>query len=115
MTSPVDRISGPRTVSTPGNLTKGKTDSLTAMWGNSRPSHPSQGSSVSPSAARVAILASGSPIVFETKGTGREARGVHLQHVDGVVPDGELHVDESDHAEGPGERLCLGAQGLDLI
>ena len=30
MTSPVERISGPRTTSTPGNLPKGKTDSLTA-------------------------------------------------------------------------------------
>jgi hypothetical protein len=30
MTSPVERISGPSTTSTPGNLLKGKTDSLTA-------------------------------------------------------------------------------------
>ena len=31
MTSPVDFISGPRMVSTPGNLTKGKTDSFTEI------------------------------------------------------------------------------------
>ena len=31
MTSPVDFISGPSIVSTPKNLLKGKTDSLTAM------------------------------------------------------------------------------------
>ena len=30
MTSPVERISGPSTTSTPGNLLKGKTDSLIA-------------------------------------------------------------------------------------
>ena len=39
MTSPVDFISGPRTASTPGNLTNGKTDSLTAMWVSSRASY----------------------------------------------------------------------------
>ena len=33
MTSPVDFISGPRMVSTPGNLTKGKTASLTEKYG----------------------------------------------------------------------------------
>ena len=32
ITSPVDFISGPRMVSTPGNLLKGKTDSLQEMW-----------------------------------------------------------------------------------
>ena len=31
MTSPVDFISGPRTTSTPGNFTNGKTASFTAM------------------------------------------------------------------------------------
>ncbi len=32
MTSPVERISGPRMVSTPAKRAKGKTASLTAMW-----------------------------------------------------------------------------------
>ena len=32
MTSPVERISGPRIVSTPGNFTNGNTTSLTDTW-----------------------------------------------------------------------------------
>ena len=32
ITSPVDFISGPSTMSTPANLTKGKTASLTETW-----------------------------------------------------------------------------------
>ncbi len=75
MTSPVDFISGPRTASTPGNFTNGKTDSFTAMWASSRVSIPAQGSSDRPSSARVASFASGVPIAFETNGTVREARG----------------------------------------
>ena len=49
----------------------------------------------------------------ERHGAGR-AR-VHLQHVDRVVADGELHVDEPDHAEGLGERARLSTQSLDLV
>ena len=36
MTSPVDFISGPRTVSTPGNRPKGRTAALTAAYGRCR-------------------------------------------------------------------------------
>ena len=75
MTSPVDFISGPRTTSTPGNFANGKTASLTATY-------PTGGASVKPrdrrewpSMALVASFASGRPIVFDTNGTVREARG----------------------------------------
>jgi len=34
------------------------------------------------------------PVVFETNGTVREARGVHLPHVHHAVLDGVLHVEE---------------------
>jgi hypothetical protein len=36
MTSPVDRISGPRTVSTPGNRPNGRTAAFTATWRSRR-------------------------------------------------------------------------------
>ncbi len=75
MTSPVDFISGPSTVSTCGNLMKGKTDSFTATCLCSIASMPVMASMLSPSMARVATLASGTPIALETNGTVREARG----------------------------------------
>ncbi len=75
MTSPVDRISGPSTVSTPGNLANGNTDSLTPTW-------PSLGffklksASFSPAISRAAIFATGMPITLATNGTVRDARGL---------------------------------------
>ena len=75
ITSPVDFISGPSTMSTPGNLTNGNTDSLTAMCASSRSSTHACGAIGWPSIAAVATLASGRPMAFETKGTVREARG----------------------------------------
>ena len=75
MTSPVDFISGPRTTSTPGNLTNGKTDSFTAMCASSRASSPACGAKDRPSITAVAIFASGWPIALETNGTVRDARG----------------------------------------
>ena len=75
ITSPVDRISGPRITSTPGNFTNGKTASLTATCGRSASSRTPSSGIRAPSISRVASLASGSPIAFETNGTVREARG----------------------------------------
>ena len=76
MTSPVDFISGPSTRVHAGNLMKGKTDSLTAMWRGSRSSTRASAATLSPSMARVATLASGTPMALDTKGTVREARGL---------------------------------------
>ena len=74
ITSPVDFISGPSTVSAPAKRANGSTASLTETWplcieGSSIPE------SGSPSISRQAIFASGAPIAFETNGTVREARG----------------------------------------
>ena len=75
ITSPVERISGPRIRSTPWSLLKGKTASFTATYGGT-------GSSARPSSARLfpttipaARLARGTPVALETNGTVREARG----------------------------------------
>ena len=76
ITSPVDRISGPRITSTPGNFTKGKTASLTETWGRSDTSRTPSSAMRAPSITRVASLASGSPIAFDTNGTVRDARGL---------------------------------------
>ncbi len=91
MTSPVERISGPRTVSTPRpwmsrKRDHGMTASLTeigASIGRVPPSPvfgsmPSARSSamVVPREMRAAAFASGTAVAFEVKGTVREARGL---------------------------------------
>ena len=76
MTSPVERISGPRMMSTPGNFANGKTDSFTATClGTMSLSTPSS-ARVLPAMTFAATCASGSPMDLLTKGTVREARGL---------------------------------------
>ncbi len=75
MTSPVDFISGPSNVSTPGNFENGKTASLTEMcFGMTSSVKPSDANDC-PTITRAAILASGWPMALLTKGMVREARG----------------------------------------
>ena len=76
MTSPVDFISGPRSVSTPGKRLKGKTDSLTDTWAGTT-------SRVNPWDSRAPAqhdlggqLGQGTPVALVTKGMVREARGL---------------------------------------
>ena len=76
ITSPVERISGPSSVSTPGNLAKGKTASLTEKYGGTTSTRAPCSFRVRPTMQRAAIFASGSPVAFDTKGTVREARGL---------------------------------------
>ena len=69
ITSPVDRISGPSSVSAPGNLLNGSTTSLTATCAGIGSSvNPSSGS-VLPLMTREAYLAIGWPTALATKGT----------------------------------------------
>ena len=89
MTSPVERISGPSTVSTTSpaavrNRLKGSTAALTAMEppsGIVRASRPGRSpwsrreAIVRPTWMRAAALASCTPVAFDAKGTVREARG----------------------------------------
>ena len=74
ITSPVDFISGPRIVSTPGKRANGKTASLTEKYPGVISRAPSS-RSVRPAMQRAAIIASGWPVAFDTYGTVREARG----------------------------------------
>ena len=74
ITSPVERISGPSSTSTPGKRAKGNTASFTATWASALGLRPKE-RSASPAITREAILAMGSPITLATKGTVREARG----------------------------------------
>ena len=91
ITSPVERISGPRTVSTPcprasRNRPNGSTASFTAIGASSGrvPPSPVAGSmpsarspaTVAPSMIRAAALASGVAVALETNGTVRDARGL---------------------------------------
>ncbi len=75
MTSPVDRISGPSTVSTPGKRANGNTASLTPTCRRAG-GLSSKLASGSPAITRAAILATGMPITLATNGTVREARGL---------------------------------------
>jgi hypothetical protein len=75
MTSPVDFISGPRTVSTPGNLMNGNTASLTLTCTGMRSAVKPISSSERPIMHWTATFASGTPMAFETNGTVRLARG----------------------------------------
>ena len=114
MTSPVDFISGPRIVSTPGNRTNGNTGVLTKTPATSR-------SAVSPSCARVV------PIITPRRDLGERhagrlrqvrhrARGarVHLEHVDGVVLDRELRVHQADDLQRPGDAPRVVADQRDV-
>ena len=86
MTSPVDFISGPRRISTPGKRANGNTASLTATWPLSVAAFDEDAGvkdggrpkdfSVSPAITRAAILATGTPVALATKGTVRLARGL---------------------------------------
>mmetsp|Transcript_23416 Transcript_23416/g.41619 ORF Transcript_23416/g.41619 Transcript_23416/m.41619 type:complete len:202 (-) Transcript_23416:2421-3026(-) len=76
MTSPVERISGPRRVSAPGNLLKGRTTSLTATWGGWGSSVKLISWRVLPDMRSEAYLAMGCPTALATKGTVRDARGL---------------------------------------
>ena len=75
ITSPVERISGPSIVSTPGNFANGNTDSFTETCAGSTTSVTPSSASVLPAITLAAIFASGRPVALETNGTVREARG----------------------------------------
>jgi hypothetical protein len=77
ITSPVDFISGPSSVSTSGKRSKGITASLTdGAPGITVSVVRPRSARVRPSMALVASLASGTPVALLTKGTVREARGL---------------------------------------
>ena len=61
MTSPVERISGPRMVSTPGSFANGNTDSFTATCVGTISSVMPSSASVLPAITFAAIFASGRP------------------------------------------------------
>ncbi len=75
ITSPVDRISGPRITSTPGNLLNGKTDSFTAKKPESATSSIFNSTSEAPIITLAAMCGHGTPFAFETNGAVRDARG----------------------------------------
>ena len=86
MTSPVERISGPRMVSTPWKRPNGSTASLTdtAQPDGMVPPSPTTGrmpisrrdAMLSPIMTRAAALATCTAVALETKGTVRDARGL---------------------------------------
>ena len=75
ITSPVLFISGPSSVSTPGNFTNGKTASFTEKWRGTISSVKPSSASVLPAITCAASFASGTPIALDTNGTVRDARG----------------------------------------
>ena len=108
MTSPVERISGPSRVSTPGKRSNGKTASLTptrqvlgpraraAEGGEALARHDAGGDLGDRQADHLGDERHGA----------RGAR-VDLEHVDVAVLDGELHVHQADDAERHRQRAGL--------
>ena len=75
ITSPVERISGPRIGSTPGKRANGNTASLTATCSSFGGFRPKAASGL-PAMIRAAMPAIGLPITLATNGTVRDARGL---------------------------------------
>ena len=75
MTSPVARISGPRTGSAPGNRANGSTAALTLTCFGGRSAGRARSRRRAPAAIRHAASTRFTPIAFEANGTVRDARG----------------------------------------
>src|SRR5262249_52299295 len=71
----VERISGPKTLSTLGSLVKGKTASFTATPGRGSSSGRANSPSDTPVMTAAASLARGTPVALLTNGIVRDARG----------------------------------------
>ena len=106
MTSPVDFISGPRIVSTPGNLMNGNTASLTrdVRAARSRAVKPMLGERLAGHALRGDLRERHADRLRHERHRARRAR-VHLEHVDVAVLHRELHVHQADDAELARERV----------
>ena len=79
MTSPVDFISGPRSVSTPANLLNGSTDSLTETCVGTISSVKPSSSSLRPTITRDRQLGQGHADGLADEGYGPRRPGVHLE------------------------------------
>ncbi len=106
MTSPVERISGPRIRSTPGKRLNGKTASLTATWPDRR-IVMSKSARVSPAMTPGRDLGDRHAGRLGDERHGAAGPGIDLQDVDIAVLDRELHVHQTDHAEGQRHCRCL--------
>ncbi len=136
MTSPVERISGPSSGSTPGKRAKGRTASLTENHGvcgsasvigsisgsgSSGPVPDGVGRAEGEVRQRLAghqaggDRGDGAVGGLGDEGHGAAGAGVDLEHVDVVALDGELHVHQADDAEGEGHGAGLDVElGDDL-
>src|SRR5260221_268198 len=82
ITSPVERISGPRVGSTPGNLLNGNTGDFTKNCGTLRTPVASVKSEIFlPSITPTAILGSGTPVALLTYGTDRGRRDARQENL----------------------------------
>ena len=110
MTSPVEFISGPRMMSTPGKRANGKTASLTATC-LPRAFLMASDFSDSPTIRRAAILGDRQAGRLGDERHGAAGARVDLEHVDLAVLDRVLHVHQADDLQRLGHRLGL---ALDL-
>ena len=115
MTSPVDFISGPSRVSTPGNLTKGKTDSLTEMCLGTMSLVNAEFLQGLAGHHPGGDLGQGPPGGLGNEGDGAAGPGVDLEQVDGVVLDRELDVHQADDLQFQGQGHGLAADLLDQL
>ena len=134
MTSPVERISGPRTGSTPGKRAKGRTASLTlnqGVFGSARVSGSARGKrAVGADAGGVGGAhrevrqgltghqaggdgGDGAVGGLGDEGHGAAGAGVHFKDVDHAVLDRELDVHQADDVQREGHLDGLAFQFLD--
>src|SRR5439155_1645178 len=112
ITSPVDRISGPRMVSTPGSFVKGKTASFTATPGSGRSSGSPSSSRVFPTVTaaaigdRVHVALEGvlEEAVNQDRMFGRDAGGFLEVIAQGPVVVHNLHGPTAEHVGGPDQH-----------
>src|SRR5204862_7518203 len=69
ITSPIDRISGPNTISTPENLMNGNTASFTETCAGTGSVVTPCSASETPAITFAATFATGRPVAFATQGT----------------------------------------------
>ncbi len=112
MTSPVERISGPSKVSTPGKRAKGKTASLTAMWLSLRGSGMAAIGGEGVFQRLAGHDAGGDLGDRRADGLGDEGHGargarVDLEHIDRAVLDRVLHVHQAADIERAGPAAVV--------
>ncbi len=115
MTSPVERISGPRRASTPGNFWKGRTTSLTkkpSTWGSVMKFRSVKGF---PGGDLGGVTGERIACGFADEGDRPAGAGVDFQDIDNFITHGELDIKQPFHTHRHADALGIFTQDFDVI